>query len=356
MYALYSEVQAARGAQKLARLAPYVDDKTRASLTDAKLTAVNDVIVGGMQIVKGTIEEKTISLEVAFQINLTESTAAGSQAYYLEQSWLIERQRSARSRPPARVRAFDCPNCGAPLSADGPKICSHCSQVIDSGQFDWIVRWAITQNVHARPPILTEDTQEAGNELPTLVDPDFSSLRHIIKTRGFVENTFRTRVRQIFDVYQVAWRDQKDDQLKPYVSERYFDVQHRWVQAYRAAGLRNMTSDASILNMQLVRVTCDRYFDAITVRIFASSLDYTVKTSDLSLVCGSKSKPRAYTEYWTLVRSAEQPAADTKCPNCGAPVVINMAGQCSHCQAKLEMGQFDWVLSEIEQDEVYAGS
>jgi hypothetical protein len=32
-----------------------------------------------------------------------------------------------------------------------------------------------------------------------------------------------------------------------------------------------------------------------------------------------------------------------------------MAGTCKYCQAKVTTGEFDWVLSRIEQDEVYVG-
>jgi hypothetical protein len=32
-----------------------------------------------------------------------------------------------------------------------------------------------------------------------------------------------------------------------------------------------------------------------------------------------------------------------------------MAGSCEHCNAKVTSGEFDWVLSRIEQDEAYAG-
>ena len=55
-------------------------------------------------------------------------------------------------------------------------------------------------------------------------------------------------------------------------------------------------------------------------------------------------------------RSASGPArADKACPRCGAPLAINMAGSCSHCGAHVVSGEFDWVLSRIEQDDAYAG-
>jgi hypothetical protein len=76
------------------------------------------------------------------------------------------------------------------------------------------------------------------------------------------------------------------------------------------------------------------------------------------VVSGSKSKEREYSEYWTLIRGAGRsgsPRTDAVCPNCGAPLHVNMHGHCNYCRVKVTTGDFDWVLSRIEQDEAYTG-
>jgi hypothetical protein len=131
-----------------------------------------------------------------------------------------------------------------------------------------------------------------------------------------------------------------------------------WVEAYKQQHLRNVTENARILGMELARVGRDRFFDAITVRLWATSLDYTLADDGGRVVSGSRSKERRYTEYWTIIRSAQKKGptrTDRVCPNCGAPLQINMAGVCGYCKVKVTAGDFDWVLSRIEQDEVYAG-
>jgi hypothetical protein len=75
-------------------------------------------------------------------------------------------------------------------------------------------------------------------------------------------------------------------------------------------------------------------------------------------VSGSNSLPREYSEYWTLIRGTSARGAsrsDTTCPRCGAPTAVNMAGACEYCSAHVVAGEFDWVLSRIEQDETYQG-
>jgi hypothetical protein len=76
------------------------------------------------------------------------------------------------------------------------------------------------------------------------------------------------------------------------------------------------------------------------------------------VVSGNPKVDRFYSEYWTLIRGAGvrgAPRTDKSCPNCGAPLDVNMAGECEHCGAKVTRGEFDWVLSKIEQDDSYTG-
>jgi hypothetical protein len=75
-------------------------------------------------------------------------------------------------------------------------------------------------------------------------------------------------------------------------------------------------------------------------------------------VAGNPQSDRYYSEYWTFVRGAGvrgAPRSDKNCPNCAAPLDTNMAGECTYCGAKVTSGEFDWVLSKIEQDEAYTG-
>jgi hypothetical protein len=121
--------------------------------------------------------------------------------------------------------------------------------------------------------------------------------------------------------------------------------------------LRNITENARINKIDWVRIAYDKWYQSVTVRIHATGLDYTIQ-NDGQVVGGSKSKERPYTEYWTLVRSTARKNTDDGkpcCPACGAPLPGEMVEKCGHCGALVESSVFDWVLSRIEQDDVYAG-
>jgi hypothetical protein len=255
---------------------------------------------------------------------------------------------------------FSCPSCGAPLDRIVGGTCQYCQQVVDSGAFDWVVARISVTDREPRPPMLTGTTEEQGTEHPTRFDRGLTQALAALKQRdpAFEEQTLFARVGLVFATMQHAWSSLSWELARPYLSDNLWSAQTYWIEAYRRSGLRNVTESPRILKLELVRVTSDRWYDAATLRVHATGLDYTIRDSDQAVVGGSRATERRYTEYWTLIRAtgAKGPArTEPACPSCGAPLDINAAGHCRHCQAKVTSGQFDWVLSRIEQDETYVG-
>jgi hypothetical protein len=361
LYALYAETQRARGEQALDRLAAFVDAPVRATLASPGLTEVRDVVVGAMQIEKvAGVDGGHARVEVGFEANFTEVGADGEQAYYAADRWTLSRPSSARSRPPERAATFDCPGCGAPQDAVITGTCAHCGKVVSSGDFDWMLLRAESVEREPKPPMLTSTVAEKGNDLPTVVDPEAEAAIAKLHERdpAFLWGAFEERVRLVYAEFSAAWVARDLARMRPFFTDRLLDAQRYWVEAYRKQGLTNHNDDAQVERVELACVTSDRHFTAITVRLHASSIDYTLEDATGRHVAGNRRKPRAYTEYWTFLRGATAAGAartDKVCPSCGAPLEINMAGTCKYCEKKVTSGDFDWVLGRIEQDEVYAG-
>lgn len=360
LYALYTEVHTARGAGRLAMLAPYLRPAARTALDGLGTTQVSTVVVGAMRLPDATVDAaEGASVTVEFEANYTEGVPGVTQSYYTFERWRLVRGASARSRPPERVRVFGCPGCGAPLDRMVGSVCQYCQRVVDDGSFDWIVDSIEIVEREARPPMLTGTTEEVGTEFPTVFDPrrDLALAELTCRDLEFDLDKLFARVGWIFASMQTAWSSLAWDQARPFLSDNLWQAQSYWLEAYRQGGLRNVSENARISRIELVRVASDRWYDAITLRLHASGLDYTVDGAN-TIVGGSREKERAYTEYWTLIRSATAKGAartDPVCPSCGGPLAINMAGQCTHCQVKVTSGEFDWVLSRIEQDDTYTG-
>ncbi len=369
LYALYAEVHAARGTKGgLERLSPYLGKGARRTYSNLPASSVKAVVVGGMRIEEITAEDDVAKVTVVFTTNVSERAKAKDDessspeaAWYMEERWVLERKATARSRPPERARVIGCPSCGAPLDKIVAGECGYCHTTSNAGANDWYVESIEILAREARGPMLTGTTEEVGTDLPTVVAPNaktrFDALRQADPSVTWP--AFIARVEATFRAFHESWCAQDLHAVRPYLSDNLFGLQTYWVEAYKQQKLRNLTKDAKIVTVHLARIQRDRFFDAITVRVFASCVDYTVDAND-RVVGGNPDAVREYSEYWTFIRGAGTtgvPRADGACPNCGAPFSrdqgVNMAGTCTHCNVKITTGEFDWVLSRIEQDEVY---
>lgn len=361
--ALYTEAHVARGAGLLERYSPYLHRGAREVLSTLPRAAVSTLIVGAMSPRRFESDPRTRlhRFVVEIEANYTETPPGGvSASFYAIERWTLVRAFGARSRPPARVRALTCPNCGAPLERSMQGRCGYCTQAVDSGQFDWVVDSIELLQRETRGPMLTGTTEEQGTEAATIFDPGLAVA--LARLRGvdptFSQEKLAARVQEVFATMQRAWSTLQWPLARSCLTDRLWQSQGYWIEAYRQQALRNLMDSPRILGLELVRLGRDRWYEVATVRLRATGLDYTVRVSDGAVVGGSRTQERKYTEYWTLVRSATRPGASRDappCPSCGAPLAMQMAERCVHCGAFVESSTFDWVLSRIEQDEVYAG-
>jgi hypothetical protein len=306
-----------------------------------------------------------VRVALVFETNYTEVVKRGDGAtaemsYYVNERWELERRRDVLSPPPAQATALHCPRCGAPLQRDTIGACAFCGTKIDSGEFQWYVRNIALISSEARGPLLTSDVPEVGTDLPSVVQPNFESVRAEFERNNpeFSWGSFEGRARLIFNELQAAWSTLNWERARPHETDNLFQMHQYWIEAYKRQHLRNLIDDCAIAAMQPVKLQEDAFYQGITLRIWAQGRDYTVDANG-HVVSGSKQNLRRWSEYWTFIRNRKAkhgPAhADLNCPNCGSPLKVNASGICEFCGGKITSGEFDWVLSKIEQDDSYAG-
>src|SRR6266550_938218 len=364
-YALYGRAHDARGRgpKELDLLSPYLSDQARASLVQLNppsLKAVEGIIVGAMQVtgVQG-LETPVVSIAIEFDANYTEVTDR-QMSYYVRERWVLERKRDVLSPTPENATALHCPRCGAALQKDTVGACAFCGTKVESGEFQWYVRGITTLQREAKGPLLTSDVPEVGTDYPTIAQPNFPAVRAAFEQNNpsFSWADFQARARLIFSELQEAWSTLNWERARPHETDNIFQMHRYWIDAYQRQGLRNALDKYQITAMQPTKIKIDAFYNAITLRIFAEGYDYTVD-KDGRVVAGSNKNLRRWSEYWTFIRNSKsKPAparADLNCPNCGAPLKISATGICEFCGGKVTSGEFDWVLSKIEQDESYRG-
>jgi predicted lipid-binding transport protein (Tim44 family) len=361
-YELYAAAQRARHApEQLAKLAPYLSAPARSELATRHMQ-VEQVVIGSMSIVRAyegdKLDYKTTCIVVRFESNL--ANRHGST--FAVERWTFERAIGRKTTPPpVGARTWPCPNCGAPWSTGGDdNVCAHCGTAITAGKLDWAVADIL---VDAETPIgttLTGTTEEIGNDYLTVETGNPQADFHALRTddAALAWPTFVDRVKLVYARLNLAWNAQDLTPVRGLVTHSLLQYLQYWIDEYKRQQLHNRLDNAQVSRVVLAAVVRDPYYDAVTVRVYAAGLDYTYTTAGTKLVGGSRDQARAYTEYWTFIRSAKRRGATVtapNCPNCGAPLAISDAGACTHCNAHVESGEFDWVLSKIEQDDVYVG-
>ncbi|HEY3452098.1 MAG TPA: TIM44-like domain-containing protein [Myxococcales bacterium] len=373
LYALYAAAHEARGRGQLDSLAGYLDPQARARYSSGVhglqgVREVKDVIVGSMRVTKVAglgAEATAVRVSARFETNYTEVQDEGGGrkrevAKYAVEIWSLARRRGVPSKPPAKAAKIGCPSCGAALTAIRGNVCSYCKQAVDTGAFDWRVENIEVVRCEARPPALGGGGGvETGTNLPTMAAPDRQQALDALAAKDpqFSPEQLRARAAMVFKELQAAWSERDWLRVRPFVSDSLFQMQLYWIENFKKQKQRNVIDQLAVKNLEIAKVVSDKHFDAVTLRIFASCLDYVVG-EDGKLIRGHKSRPTTFSEYWTFIRGTGktgQASLEKKCPNCGAPQKISQAGTCEFCQAKITSGEFDWILSRIEQDDVYGG-
>jgi hypothetical protein len=173
-------------------------------------------------------------------------------------------------------------------------------------------------------PQLASMGREVGNDLPTLTDEQaivrFTQLREA--TPSTTWESFTARVRETYAKLNDAWNKQDLADVEGYVTPRLVEWLRFWYAEYKRQGLVNHHADAEVRHIGLAQVTREPNLDAVTVRVYAAGHDFTTKADSTTVVGGSQTTKREYTEYWTFVRAK---------------------------------GTASWLLTKIEQDELYIG-
>ena len=339
-------------------------NKARESYTGT----INEIVVGSINIISISEDTNNDYISVEIEANYTAVNAGRSIRYLTLERWKLFRKKQVLSKDPVVMRTVACPNCSAPSDFTDAGQCNYCKTFINKGEMQWAV-----ENMYEvdkeQFTIKTQrvDVEEEGTDYPTLINSDIAAYKSIYLQRNNISDwqTFwepfkENIVENYFNHIYKSWSENRLIEVRALLSDRLYESFDFWIYAYKRDGLINKLENISISRIEPADIDIDRFYDSVTVRIYASANDY-IQNSNGKIISGSKSKKRNFSEYWTFIKKSglklnERNTDLKKCPSCSAPVEnIGQAGKCEYCGSKISDGDFSWVLAIITQDEVYQG-
>ncbi len=363
---LYNKYYFYQNKKEFKNLAPFLSEHLIKEVENKQVRQdFSEIVIGSINISVVSFYQTSTAITVDIDANYTATSLGASTRYIVQERWLLNRNSNVFSPEPNVMRSIGCPNCGASSNFNDAGRCEYCGTFIQRGEMQWFVkdRRILSQSALTTSSLLTY-SQEVGTNYPTIYQNELQKQLTYFETRHniafvnyftkFKENTASAYFKEIYR----AWTIQNWDSVRHLVADRLWESNNFWQIAYKAANYINRLDNLNISKIELAKIEHDKFYEAITVRIFANCHDYVTDRTG-QVLAGSNKKMRYYSEYWTFIRrnGVEREDYNLKtCPNCGAPADrFAQAGVCEYCSTKITNGDFSWILAIITQDEVYKG-
>jgi predicted lipid-binding transport protein (Tim44 family) len=187
---------------------------------------------------------------------------------------------------------------------------------------------------------------------------DFPPVDLTVLGPEFNEELFMNKVRVAFPAIQDAWMNKNLSQVRRWITDGVYQRFNAQFIMMRLLEQDNKLSRIRINGMNLVEAEAQGKYFAVTVAIqFTMDDEFRSKNHP---EFDERFSGDTATEYWTFIRKAGVPEKDlyltNSCPGCGHE--LNKDGgevsKCPSCGSITYLGDYDWVLCEITQEEDFA--
>jgi ribosomal protein L37AE/L43A len=199
---------------------------------------------------------------------------------------------------------------------------------------------------------LESGSSQGPQGAPRPISPDFFT-----SNPGFSEQEFSQKVKTAFLGIQDAWMNKNLGKVRKWISD---GVYQRFSAQFTMMNMLDQTNMLSNINIKQIRIESaiqEGAYSIVTASVYVSMDDNFICKKDPRF--NEKFTGDTSTEYWTFIKKSGVAEKDlynsNNCPNCGYPM-NNNAGQvskCESCGTVTYLGDYDWVLCEITQEEDY---
>jgi uncharacterized Zn finger protein (UPF0148 family) len=176
----------------------------------------------------------------------------------------------------------------------------------------------------------------------------------------FPEGLNEQKVQNSFLSIQDAWQKKDLKDVRRWISDGVYQRYTAQFAMMNKLSQVNKLSNIQIRGIRLAKTATDGFYRTADVAVSFSMDDSFV--SDKYPQFNESFRGDSDTEFWTFIkRDDAKPGKDLystdSCPNCGAPLENKMGeiSRCGSCGTLTNNASYDWVLSEITQQDDYQG-
>ncbi|MGH8556306.1 MAG: TIM44-like domain-containing protein, partial [Methylococcales bacterium] len=284
VHSLYSKFYSYSNKPEFSYLSPFLGKAVPPPFQQTPALLVNEIVINGIQWQEIDGQgASTESICLVIDANYTAHIHEQRSRYAVTEKWRLYRKKGTLSPEPEKMQSLCCPSCGAPAHFTDAGQCDHCGSSIQNGEMQWYLgKRAVLKMTSLSASDLVSYAEEKGTRLPTIKQSDlaqqlavFQQLHSLSNWDAFWHGFVKDIVEACFLSIYAHWSNRDWQAVRHLLSDRLYEANSFWLDLYREQNLFNRLENIKIGQVQLVKMEIDKFYEAITARIFASCFDYT---------------------------------------------------------------------------------
>jgi len=176
---------------------------------------------------------------------------------------------------------------------------------------------------------------------------------------AFNKEEFVAWSKNLFIKLQQAWTARDWSTIRTFETESLFEQHKNQLQGYINNNQINVMDRICVNYAHLYNYRVEGDKEILTVRLNSRMEDYIIDATTKQVIKGQKGLDKVNTYLLTFIRKngvKTKPGTievnTTNCPNCGAPTQITSSGKCDYCGSVITTGEYNWVLSNLQRENV----
>ncbi len=176
---------------------------------------------------------------------------------------------------------------------------------------------------------------------------------------GSSEPEFKQKVNIAFNELQASWQVKNTKGIRRFISDGMYRKVVSQFEMMDKLSMVNKAENLTLGGLSIVKTEKDGDFDVVHVKLDAYIEDKFESEKYPELNHGEEED---FTEYWIFYKKGGASSKDiyhsNNCPNCGDQLPTDMGdiARCRSCGSLSNSGEFDWVLTQVVQEDYYTGA